>query len=330
MESVLDHRLPLLDGGHSMAVRLMQHLVVPTFVLDTERRVAIWNKACERLTGCPASEMIGTRNHWQAFYHQERLCLADVVALNKPDQLETLYSAHAEPGEFGLGLRAENWCTMPRLGERLYLAVDAGPIFDDQGKLVAVVETLRDMTAQKQAEIALHNLATRDGLTGVANRRSLDERLNAEWARGQRTASPITFMLADVDHFKRYNDTYGHQKGDECLRSVAEAISGAVYRPADLAARYGGEEFAMVLPGTAAGGARLLAEKVRRCVEALAISHDVPAPGSVLSVSIGVATLTPNAGQSALVLVDMADQGLYEAKNNGRNQVAMVVARPGT
>lgn len=326
MESVLDHRLPMLDGGHSMAVRLMQHLVVPTFVLDTERRVAIWNKACERLTGCPASEMIGTRNHWQAFYNHERHCLADVVALNKPDQLETLYSAHAEPGEFGLGLRAENWCTMPRLGERLYLAVDAGPIFDDQGKLVAVVETLRDMTAQKQAEIALHKLATRDGLTGVANRRSLDERLNAEWARGQRTASPITFMLADVDHFKRYNDTYGHQKGDECLRSVAEAISGAVYRPADLAGRYGGEEFAVIMPNTEPDGGHAVAERICQAVQALAIPHCASDVTDCVTLSIGVATAIPRPGSTPGALVAAADEALYRAKRTGRNRSCLAAA----
>ena len=326
MESVLDHRLPMLDGGHSMAVRLMQHLVVPTFVLDTEGRVAIWNKACERLTGCPASEMIGTRNHWQAFYHHKRHCLADVVALNRPDQLETLYSAHAEPGEFGLGLRAENWCTMPRLGERLYLAVDAGPIFDDQGKLVAVVETLRDMTAQKQAEIALQNLATQDSLTGVANRRALDERLQLEWARNQRTATPVSFMLADVDHFKRYNDHYGHQQGDDCLRAVAAAIKGAVYRPADLPARYGGEEFAIIMPGTDLAGAQAVAERVCQAVREQAIPHADSNVADCVTLSIGVATAVPGPDSTIADLVTAADTALYSAKRSGRNRRCIAAA----
>jgi len=316
------HSLPAFgsDSGHSMAVRLMQHLVVPTFVLDAERRVTIWNHACERLTGISADDMIGTSNHWQAFYDQPRYCLADILTLNQTNQLSELYSAHTEPGEFGLGLRAENWCVMPRIGQRRYLAVDTGPIFDDHGKLVAVVETLRDMTEQKLAEMALHNLATKDGLTGVANRRSLDERLQTEWARCQRTASPITFMLADVDHFKRYNDTYGHQKGDDCLRAIAGAISSAVYRPADLTARYGGEEFAIIMPSTDQAGAHAVAERVCEAVRDLAIPHSGSDVSANVTLSIGVATTVPEQVKTYGQLVAAADAALYQAKHAGRNR----------
>jgi len=312
--------LASLDSGHSMAVRLMQHLVVPTFVLDAERRVTIWNHACERLTGISAAEMIGTSNHWQAFYDQPRYCLADILTLNQTEQLSELYTAHTEPGEFGLGLRAENWCVMPKRGERRYLAVDTGPIFDDHGQLVAVVETLRDMTEQKLAEMALHNLATKDGLTGVANRRSLDERLQTEWARCQRTASPITFMLADVDHFKRYNDTYGHQKGDDCLRAIAGAISSAVYRPADLTARYGGEEFAIIMPSTDQAGAHAVAERVCEAVRNLGIPHSASDVSSNVTLSIGVATTVPARVKSTGELVAAADAALYRAKHAGRDR----------
>ena len=320
MDSANPVGLASLDSGHSMAVRLMQHLVVPTFVLDAERRVTIWNHACERLTGISAAEMIGTSNHWQAFYDQPRYCLADILTLNQTEQLSELYTAHTEPGEFGLGLRAENWCVMPKRGERRYLAVDTGPIFDDHGQLVAVVETLRDMTEQKLAEMALHNLATKDGLTGVANRRSLDERLQTEWARCQRTASPITFMLADVDHFKRYNDTYGHQKGDDCLRAIAGAISSAVYRPADLTARYGGEEFAIIMPSTDQAGAHAVAERVCEAVRNLGIPHSASDVSSNVTLSIGVATTVPARVKSTGELVAAADAALYRAKHAGRDR----------
>jgi len=132
------------DLAQSYAVRLMQHLVVPTFVLDPNRKVVIWNKACERLTGVTATEVVGESSHWRAFYQTKRFCLADLVALQRPDLLDGLYpeftiSAH------GLGLSAENWCVMPKFGTQLYLAIDAGPIHDEDGNLVAVVETLRDM-----------------------------------------------------------------------------------------------------------------------------------------------------------------------------------------
>lgn len=177
-----------------------------------------------------------------------------------------------------------------------------------------------------EANLVLQRLMNSDGLTGLSNRRHFDEYLDMEWRRALREQSELSLLMIDVDHFKSFNDSFGHVAGDEALRKVAESIRVCCSRATDLAARYGGEEFAMILPGTAAGGARLLAEKVRRTVEALAIHHDMPVPGSVLSVSIGVATLTPKTGLASLVLVDMADQGLYQAKNNGRNQVAMVVA----
>ncbi|MFG5861582.1 diguanylate cyclase [Metapseudomonas sp. CR1201] len=174
-----------------------------------------------------------------------------------------------------------------------------------------------------ETNLVLQRLMNSDGLTGLSNRRHFDEYLDMEWSRALREQNELSLLMIDVDHFKAFNDNFGHVAGDDALRRVAEAIRTCCSRATDLAARYGGEEFAMVLPGTAAGGARLLAEKVRRTVEALCIHHDLPAPGSVLSVSVGVATLTPKLGQSSLVLVDLADQGLYRAKNNGRNQVAM-------
>ncbi len=179
-----------------------------------------------------------------------------------------------------------------------------------------------------EANLVLQRLMNSDGLTGLSNRRHFDEYLDMEWRRALREQSELSMLMIDVDHFKGFNDNFGHVAGDEALRRVAESIRACCSRATDLAARYGGEEFAMILPGTAAGGARLLAEKVRRSVEALGIHHDLPVAGSVLSVSIGVATLTPKAGQVSLVLVDMADQGLYQAKNNGRNQVAMVAVSP--
>jgi len=117
----------------------------------------IWNHTCERLTGIPSSEVVGTRNHWQGFYPEMRLCLADVIAQGSTDELSALYSYHIEPSEHGFGLKAENWCVMPRLGTRLYLAIDAGPIYAKDGRLIAVVETLRDMTDHKNAQIALNS-----------------------------------------------------------------------------------------------------------------------------------------------------------------------------
>src|SRR4051812_15114789 len=236
--------------AHAYAMRLLQHLVVPTFVIDAQRRVVVWNRACERLTGVAAAEVLGTNKHWQAFYQKRRYCLADLVALGRQDRIGELYTEYVATLDESLGSSAENWCVMPRLGNHLYLAIDAGPIHDDDGNLIAVVETLRDMTDQKRAELALQTLAASDGLTGLANRRSFDQTLAMGWARGLRTGKPLSLLLCDVDHFKPYNYLHGHQKGDECLRAVAGVIGKNAFRPADLSARYGGEEFAVIMPET--------------------------------------------------------------------------------
>lgn len=308
------------DVAQSYAVRLMQHLVVPTFVLDPARRVVIWNRACERLTGVAASDVIGTTRHWRAFYQARRYCLADLVALNKPDLLGELYPEHTIPDN-GIGFSAENWCVMPKLGNQLYLAIDAGPIHDEAGKLIAVVETLRDMTDQKRAETALKTLAASDGLTGLANRRSFDQTLAMEWSRAQRTKKPLSLLFADVDHFKAYNDLHGHQKGDECLRAVAAAIGRNTLNPADLAARYGGEEFAMIMPETDPTAARNAAERLREVLAGLCLAHGAASAGPLVTVSIGVATQIPREELTSEWLLRQADQALYAAKLSGRDRV---------
>ncbi|WP_043745389.1 sensor domain-containing diguanylate cyclase [Paramagnetospirillum magneticum] len=309
------------ESAHVFAVRLMQHLVVPTFVLNAERRVIIWNKACERLTGVPAHEVIGTSEHWRAFYDQERHCLADLVLLDRPDSMDELYVTHAEPGDSTQGLRAENWCVMPQVKKRLYLAVDAGPIFDEDGTLLAVVETLRDQTEQKLAQMALQSLAVKDGLTGLANRRSFDEKLEAEWLHNQREGTSMAVLLVDVDHFKLYNDTYGHQKGDACLKSVAAVLDQQVFRPSDLAARYGGEEFAVIMPNTALEGALHVADRIMEAIRELNLPHGASLTAERVTLSIGAAAFTPSDERRAEDLVAAADAALYRAKHQGRNRV---------
>jgi diguanylate cyclase (GGDEF)-like protein len=227
-----------------------------------------------------------------------------------------------------LGLRAENWCIMPRAGRQCYLAIDAGPIFDEDGMLIAVVETLRDITQQKEAQMALQRLATKDGLTGIANRRCFDEALAAEWHRAQRDQTSLSLILIDVDHFKRYNDTYGHQKGDDCLKSVARAMEEKIFRPADLVARYGGEEFVILMPNTDVTGARLVAERIVQHVYALAIPHEASDLGETVSISAGVAASVPTPNLGADRLLAAADAALYAAKHAGRNRMSSKDVEP--
>lgn len=308
---------------HGFAVNLMQHLVVPTFVLDTECRIIIWNRACERLTGVPASEVLGTREHWRAFYDSPRPCLADLVVQGRTGEIRALYVDSGDPADtVAHSVHASNWCVMPRAGTELFLAIDAGPIYDDEGRLLAVVETLRDMTEQKRAQTALEHLAASDGLTGVANRRSFDEKLAYEWRRERRDAQYLSLLMIDVDHFKRYNDTYGHQQGDECLRQVAEVMTDVVFRPADLVARYGGEEFGIILPATDIEGANVVALRIQEKLAELNIIHAASSMGRV-TLSIGVATTAPAEGESYESLLLAADEALYRAKHSGRNRVAL-------
>lgn len=175
----------------------------------------------------------------------------------------------------------------------------------------------------KKARDRLAQLAITDGLTGLANRRCFDQVLDLEDRRLRRTlGSCLSLVLIDVDHFKAYNDTYGHIAGDACLRAVGGAIQTAINRATDLAARYGGEEFACILPATPLAGARLLAERIRLGVAGLNIPHRGSATASQVTVSLGVAMVTSESSDAEIsALVGNADAQLYEAKVTGRNRV---------
>lgn len=166
----------------------------------------------------------------------------------------------------------------------------------------------------------LQHLATSDALTQIANRRHFDQYLDYEWRRLGRTQSSLALILCDVDFFKKFNDYYGHQAGDNCLRLVAAAMKGAVKRPADLVARYGGEEFVVILPNTDTRGALNVAESIRSQVKALEIPHAQSQADQYVSISLGVASVVPHPQGSAATLIAIADQALYRAKAEGRDR----------
>jgi diguanylate cyclase (GGDEF)-like protein/PAS domain S-box-containing protein len=319
MSLLLESSAAANDRG--FANQLMEMLAIPVFVLDTESRVMIWNRACERLTGVPAGEIIGTSEHRHSFYDDPRPTLADLVIQDRTDEIRHIYPRAARAQPPGPWLSAESWCDMPRIGRRRYLAADASPIVDAQGKLTAVVETLRDMTDEKQAQIALEQLATRDGLTGLANRRCFDDTLHAEWARALRQQQPLSLLMVDVDNFKAYNDAHGHLGGDECLKRIATAVASEM-RTNDLVARYGGEEFAVILPNQSLKGAAIVAERIRCRVEQLQVPNRL-APTQHVTVSIGAATALASPDTDASQLVAIADAALYRAKHMGRNRISL-------
>lgn len=176
----------------------------------------------------------------------------------------------------------------------------------------------------QQANQELQRLAASDGLTLVANRRCFDNTLKAEWQRLAREQASLSLILCDVDCFKLYNDTHGHLAGDDALRQVAKAISQTVKRPADLVARYGGEEFAVILPNTDIKGAIAVAKEIQSNVGALQLPHPNSAVSEFITLSLGVATITPHSQSSTATLIAAADQGLYQAKAQGRNCVVQM------
>ena len=193
-----------------------------------------------------------------------------------------------------------------------------------QSQIHQVATQLLDQTRQKleTANEQLKRQVSIDGLTGIANRRRLDEYLEIEWRRLARENSPLSLILCDVDFFKSYNDTYGHQAGDMCLRSCASVLSNSVHRPADLVARYGGEEFAIVLPNTDSAGGVYVAEAIRAGLHSLKLPH-IHSKSGFVSLSYGVACMIPSHHTEPPDLIALADRALYEAKAKGRNCVVL-------
>lgn len=194
----------------------------------------------------------------------------------------------------------------------------------DSGAIDGVVAVVRDMTAQKDLQDRLASLATTDGLTGLANRRAFDERLAEEWARARRDGTQLSLLLIDVDHFKKFNDHYGHLAGDGCLRALGRILSAHAKRPADLAARYGGEEFAVLLPNTGPDGCAEVGEGIRRALHELAMLHAQNPPSRLVTASVGAATSLPSQTTTdCSMLVAAADRALYAAKDRGRDRLVM-------
>jgi diguanylate cyclase (GGDEF)-like protein len=181
-------------------------------------------------------------------------------------------------------------------------------------------DEIRDRTEELQiANLNLERLAREDALTGIANHRRFVEFADQCWRIGIREQKPVAMLMVDVDFFKAYNDIYGHQAGDQCLRRVARELQNLARRPLDLAARYGGEEFAVILYGTQIEDAIDLAELARRAIERLKIPHSGSNEWGVVTLSVGVAAVLPQADTDATLLINLADKALYRAKRNGRN-----------
>lgn len=181
-----------------------------------------------------------------------------------------------------------------------------------------MIELNRIELMQQAQQLSL--LSQQDALTGLANRRYLDETLDNEWRRALRYETPLTIMMVDIDFFKPYNDSLGHLKGDQCLKDIATAISSIAARSGDLVARYGGEEFLLLFPMTNAQQAKIQAERLMNAIKKIAIVHPCSSVSPYVTISVGVATTIPRLNDSISAFVSRADHALYQAKTNGRNQ----------
>jgi len=173
----------------------------------------------------------------------------------------------------------------------------------------------------KEANEKLNRLSMTDALTGIANRRLFDDKIKHEWKCARRSQQPLSLIMIDIDHFKIYNDNFGHQAGDDCLKQVATALKSALRRPTDFVARYGGEEFSAIIPETDCNAARGIAENLRSAVASLHIPHSKSDNSEWVTISLGVSSLIPNKGQVFQNLIATSDEALYKAKHAGRNRV---------
>ena len=208
-----------------------------------------------------------------------------------------------------------------KLEDGTVLDVYSCPVLGKDGSYYGRIWTFRDVTELRRYWDMLESLSTTDGLTELPNRRRFDEFLNREWRRSMRDQSLLSLILMDIDFFKEFNDHYGHLAGDDCLRQVANVLSEIVRRPGDLAARYGGEEFMCILPSTDLNGAMKIAHTVRDRLAEASIPHYYSSATDHVTLSFGVATLVPESGQTPSLLIQLADDLLYSAKQNGRDRI---------
>ena len=300
---------------------------VATLVIDAEHRVTHWNRACEAMTGVPASGIVGTSDQWRAFYPSRRAIMADLVLEGaKEADVDRLYHDRFRPSPLVPGsFEAEDF--FPHFGEGgRWLYFTAAPLRNAFGEVVGAIETLQDVTERRLTEEALRDSEERyrrlsqvDPLTGLFNSRQLHEQLRVELERAERYHRPLSLMMLDCDHFKRINDSYGHLEGDRVLQCLAQVIRQTL-RSSDHAYRYGGEEFVVLMPETGLSAATHLAERLR---EGFASSVLETGSGQQLrcTISIGVAELID--GESEISLLRRADDAGYEAKRRGRNCVVL-------
>jgi diguanylate cyclase (GGDEF)-like protein/PAS domain S-box-containing protein len=311
----LEYSLLARDEAEAMLNRLyvaIESGSTAVVIADAEQLVLYANPAAEVLSGYSVQEILG-QSLWMVLGPSDQKHIVEQA-------MESINAGHT--------WRTELNCSR-KDGNSVWLDISLSGILDEKGFASSFVGLLNDITEKHSLQQHLIDLSYRDGLTGISNRRQFDNRLDEEWRRCGRLSLPLSLIMIDIDCFKLYNDTWGHLNGDECLRKVARCVENLGQRRAgDLAARFGGEEFAVLLPGTDADGASIVAQTILAAVEALNLPHPASLARDHVTISLGVACATPLRGEHPQILVAASDRMLYEAKSNGRNRVSVSSGTP--
>lgn len=295
--------LRLAQAGLGLADMVVRHTGEAMVLLDARLRVIRANPAFTRTTGYTLEEVSGKP---LGLFDRDDVDLLRRIQQQLDETAHwngTLWAARAD-------------------GEPLPLEGSVDVVRDAQGQIMHYVVVFRDVTMQKRLEDRLRELSVTDALTGLPNRRNFDETMEREWHRSMRQREPISLVMIDIDHFKAFNDVYGHPAGDRALRQVATALLAAVEHEGAMVARYGGEEFAVILPRCDVRCAAAMAETLRQRVAALRIVHRGNRSCGLITISVGASTRTAPDGIDLDDLLLSADQALYRAKARGRNGVA--------
>ncbi|MEC0184604.1 diguanylate cyclase [Paenibacillus peoriae] len=304
---------------HALQEAIFQSAVGTAIIaIDWQGQITHANKGTEKMLGYRADELIGKES--PLIFHDPNEVEAYGKELSKKTGkpihgLDVFFYGAAEYVSEG-----REWSYIRKDGARITVLLTLSPLLLD-GKTVGVIGLAKDISERKKMEEQLKQLSLLDGLTEIANRRFFDEMLKQEWQNAAQNNKGLSLIFLDIDHFKAYNDLYGHQAGDDCLRKVTAIAKKTINHPAATIARYGGEEFTIILPDTSAKRAAQLAESLRLAIEKTAIHHNGARMKSVVTVSIGVATCYPDGNNVPEELIAKADEALYYAKGHGRNRI---------
>ncbi|MBC8288282.1 MAG: diguanylate cyclase [Nitrospinae bacterium] len=313
------------NSGHTSSDELAQtifhHAHDAIITIDTGSRITRWNKMAEKIFGWDQKEVLNKK-------------LTDFIIPAKfRDEHDKGIAHFISSGEGPVLNSCIELTGMRKNGTEVPIELTISAIPWQDSFIFSGI--IRDISERKKMEHQLQKnqikleennqllqkLSTEDSLTLIHNRRFFDDFLHNEWKRATRDKYPISLVMIDIDFFKPYNDIYGHQSGDDCLKKVAKAIKDVLHRPADIVARYGGEEFVIVLPETEKPGALKISEEIRNRIEMLKIKHSGNKASSYVTASLGIETIIPDGeSKDTKLLIQRADQALYQAKSQGKNR----------